>query len=65
MWGTAILAGSAVGVYSDMKATAKKYAKTRDAYLPDLETAKLYDPYKKRYKDCLDASLKTGGLFAL
>lgn len=50
MWGTAILAGNAVGVFEDLKRTAMKHAKAKKEYLPNEEVGRQYQKYMDLYK---------------
>lgn len=51
MWGAAMLAGNAIGIFGNLKETAKKYVKTELKYQPEPETGRKYQKYLKRYKD--------------
>lgn len=50
MWGAAILAGNAIGVFEDLKGTAKKYVQIQKEYMPDKENGKKYQKYMELYK---------------
>lgn len=50
MWGAAILAGNAIGVFADMKETAKKYVNIKKKYMPNAENGKKYEKYMELYK---------------
>ena len=50
MWGAAILAGNAIGLYPDMKATARKYVSVLKEFHPDMEMNKKYMPYLEQYE---------------
>ena len=50
MWGVSILAGNAIGVFGDLKETAKKYISVKKEYLPDVENGKKYYKYMDLYK---------------
>lgn len=50
MWGAAILAGNAIGVFGDLKETAKKYICVKKEYFPDAENGKRYYKYMDLYK---------------
>ncbi|WP_070042573.1 xylulokinase [Robinsoniella peoriensis] len=51
MWGAAILAGNAIGVFPDLKETALKHVKVEREFLPDLTKREAYMPYLHLYKD--------------
>lgn len=51
MWGAAILAGNAIGVFPDLKETALKHVKVEREFLPDLSKREAYMPYLHLYKD--------------
>lgn len=51
MWGAAILAGNAIGVFPDLKETALKHVKVEREFLPDLTKREGYMPYLHLYKD--------------
>lgn len=50
MWGAAILAGSAVGVFPDIEETAKKHVKTGKKYSPDRKMNGVYRKHMELYK---------------
>lgn len=50
MWGAVILAGNAIGVYSDLKQTAIDHINIERTYYPDLEKSKIYDKHRRLYK---------------
>lgn len=51
MWGAAMLAGNAVGVFGDLKETARKYVSVERTYQPDPEMYARYQPYMELYRD--------------
>ena len=51
MWGAAILVGNAVGLFGDLKGTAKKYVRRQDQYTPDASKGKKYEKYMQLYKE--------------
>lgn len=51
MWGASILAGNAIGLYSDLKQTAKKYVSDKKEYTPNAEMTKAYEKYLNLYRD--------------
>lgn len=51
MWGAAILAGNAVGVFPDLKTTAKTYVRRQKEYKADTKKGKLYRKYMQIYKE--------------
>ena len=51
MWGAAILAGNAIGVFSDLKETALNHVKVKREFQPDLTKREAYLPYLQLYKD--------------
>ncbi len=53
MWGGAILAGNAIGVFADLEETAKAYANVVKAYEPQEGMRQKYRPYVKLYADYL------------
>lgn len=50
MWGVSILAGNAIGVFGDLKETAKKFVSSKTIYTPDPENGKRYYKYMSLYK---------------
>ena len=50
MWGVAMLAGNAIGIYEDLKETSKKYVKEKQTYVCNEEQGKKYLKYMNRYK---------------
>lgn len=53
MWGAAILAGNAVGVFADMKQTAKEHVHVKKEYMPDSSMREKYRPFKELYAEYL------------
>jgi xylulokinase len=53
MWGAVLLAGNAVGFFSDLKAEAKKKAVVERTFMPDLKAGETYKKYKNLYKELL------------
>ncbi len=51
MWGASIIAGNAVGVFPDMKKTAKEFVKTEKKYVPVSAMTQKYQPYIELYKN--------------
>ncbi len=51
MWGASILAGSAIGAFTDLKATAKKYVKPEKEYLPNAARRAEYAKYARLYAE--------------
>lgn len=51
MWGAAILAGNAVGVFPDLKETSKAYVRRQKEYKADANKGKLYQKYMQIYKE--------------
>lgn len=51
MWGAAILAGNAIGVFPDMKETALAHIKETKIIAPDISKRELYKKYKDIYAD--------------
>ncbi len=49
MWGVSILAGNAIGVFGDLKETAKKYISVKKEYEPDEVNGKRYHKYMELY----------------
>lgn len=54
MWGAAILAGNAVGVFPDLKETAKKYVHREKHYKPYPEMGVKYQKYMQLYKEYME-----------
>ena len=50
LWGASILAGNAVGIFADLKETAKKYVHIRKSYIPEIERGKKYMKNLELYK---------------
>ena len=53
MWGGALLAGNAVGVFPDLKNTAKAHAKVAVEYAPNQDMYEKYKPFQKLYEQSL------------
>jgi len=53
MWGAAILAGNAIGLFGDLKATAKKHIHRETEFTPNLEMHRTYQKYVRLYADYL------------
>ncbi|MEG0256974.1 MAG: FGGY family carbohydrate kinase [Christensenella sp.] len=49
MWGAAILAGNAIGLFGDITQTAKKHVNVKKEYQPDMGMRKKYAPFKELY----------------
>lgn len=49
MWGAAILSGNAIGVFNDMKQTAKDNISVAKEYIPNPEMHKKYKPFIELY----------------
>jgi xylulokinase len=50
MWGAAILAGNAIGVFGDLKQTAKAHVNIEKEYQPDLTRKAKYERYLSLYE---------------
>lgn len=51
MWGVAMLAGNAIGVFEDIKQTAKANVNVAKEYVPNPELREKYKPFKELYKE--------------
>ena len=51
LWGAAILAGSAIGAFPDMKETAHAHVAVKDVFRPDEKRYATYQKYKALYKE--------------
>lgn len=51
MWGAAMLAGYAVGIFGDLKETAKKYVKTHRSFIQQDGEKQMYRKGKEIYKE--------------
>ena len=51
MWGAAILAGSAVGIFPDIEKTAQKFVRVEKKYDPDMAMNAEYKKHMDLYKD--------------
>lgn len=51
LWGTAILAGSGIGVFPDMAAVSADTVRIKDRFLPDRDKQECYKKYKNIYRD--------------
>ncbi|MEA5004162.1 MAG: FGGY family carbohydrate kinase [Christensenella sp.] len=51
MWGVAMLAGNAIGVFDDIKETAKKHVGIAKEYVPDPAMREKYRPFKELYEE--------------
>ena len=49
LWGTAILTGSGIGIFGDMKETANRTVKITKQIRPNLENYRKYQEYLKMY----------------
>jgi len=52
--GTVILAGNAIGMFEDLKETAKRFVKKVKSYKPDMKNHKTYKSYLKTYEGLFD-----------
>jgi sugar (pentulose or hexulose) kinase len=52
--GNILLAGSAVGIYNDIKEKAREFAKTGNRYIPDKNINSYYRKYMKIYSSVFD-----------
>lgn len=52
--GNILLAGSAVGIYNDIKEKAREFAKTGNRYIPDKNINSYYKKYMKIYSSVFD-----------
>lgn len=53
LWGAAIMAGSAIGVFPDMAKTAAQHVSVQNEVRPDLRVHQRYKPFISRYKESL------------
>jgi len=53
MWGASILAGNAIGLFGDLKETAKSYIQKRKEYAPDAARTEQYKKHIDLYRDYL------------
>lgn len=51
LWGAVILAGNAVGVFPDMKKTAREHVSVKETVIPDPEHREIYQKRKQIYKE--------------
>lgn len=51
LWGTAVLAGNAVGMFDDIKTISKSHVGIRETFEPDVAIHKKYRKYKQLYKE--------------
>ncbi|MFP3154819.1 hypothetical protein LQZ18_10440 [Lachnospiraceae bacterium ZAX-1] len=51
MWGASILAGNAVGIFGDLKATATQYVAAKEQFTPNVQLETIYGAYKGLYKE--------------
>ena len=51
LWGAAILAGSAIGAFPDMKETAHAHVAVKDVFRPAEKRYATYQKYKALYKE--------------
>ena len=49
LWGASIIAGNAVGIFPDMKATARKFVKLCESITPDPGASEVYEKYMRLY----------------
>jgi xylulokinase len=50
LWGAALLAGNAIGVFRDLKQTAKAHVRVEKEYMPDAARTASYDQYLAIYE---------------
>jgi len=50
MWGAALLAGNAIGVFGDLKETAKAHVKVQKEFKPDADKKAVYAKYMDIYE---------------
>jgi len=53
MWGACILAGNAVGLFKDMRETAKQHIKIKEIYKPDPSRKNIYEKQRDLYGQLL------------
>lgn len=51
MWGAAILAGNAAGIFGDLKSTAREHVEAAECFRPDKGANAEYDIHKMLYKE--------------
>jgi xylulokinase len=51
MWGAAMLAGNAVGIFDDLVQTARSHVKVAKEYVPDASMRAKYKPYMELYRN--------------
>lgn len=56
MWGTAISAGHAIGVFKNMEETAKAFVKQTKKFTPDPQMTEVYAPLIKKYDEAVKTS---------
>lgn len=56
MWGTAIIAGNAVGIFEDMEETAREYVKQTKIFMPDPKMTAIYEPLIEEYTEAVGKS---------
>ncbi len=54
VWGSALIAGRAAGVYSDLAEAARASTRTTGRFEPDLGAHRKYQPYARAYRSFLD-----------
>ena len=53
LWGAAVLAGNAVGVFPDLKKTAQEHISVQETIKPDASRYAKYRELKQRYQECV------------
>jgi len=51
LWGAAILAGNAVGIFHDIKRVSREYVNIQEIFEPDMDKNRKYQKYKRLYRD--------------
>jgi xylulokinase len=51
LWGACILAGNAVGIFHDIKETARKFVQVKDRYTPNIRQYEKYEKYIDLYEE--------------
>ena len=56
LWGAVLLAGDALGVFSDIRETAREHIRVTGTILPDESQEKIYRKLKDEYRETLECN---------
>ena len=56
LWGAVLLAGDALGVFPDIRETAREHIRVTSTILPDESREKIYRKLKDEYREMLECN---------